>query len=65
MEDGRDSGWTRVRWQEAVSHGQRSGHRHTDIQQRDVRRSRNREDQRQHQHEADFIEQSETDGKTG
>jgi len=65
VEDGRDSGWTRVRWQEAVRHGQRSGHWYTDIQQRDVCRRRNGEHQWQHQHKAHFIEQRETDGKTG
>ena len=65
VEDGCDSGWTRVRRQEAVSHGQRRSHWHTDIQQRDVCRSRDGEHQRQHQHEAHFIEQREADGKTG
>ncbi|SAA08254.1 Uncharacterised protein [Enterobacter roggenkampii] len=65
VEDGRDSGWARVRRQEAVGHGQRRGHWHTDIQQRDARGSRNGEHQRQHQHEAYFIEQRETNGKAG
>ncbi|CZV94309.1 Uncharacterised protein [Enterobacter cloacae] len=65
VENGGDSGWARVRWQEAVRHGQRCCHWYTDIQQRNARRRRNGEDQRQHQHEAHFIEQCETDGKTG
>ena len=65
VEDGGDGGWTRVRRQEAVGHGQRSSHWHTHEQQRDVGRGGDGEHQRQHQHEAHFIEQRETDGKTG
>ena len=65
MEDGGDRGWTRVWWQETVRNGQRGGHRYTDIQQWNVRCRCDGEHQWQHQHEAHFIEQCETDGKPG
>ena len=65
VENGGNSGWTRVRWQEAVSNGQRSRHRHTNVQQRDVSSGSNGEYQRQHQHEANFVEQGKTDGEAG
>ncbi|SAF22480.1 Uncharacterised protein [Enterobacter cloacae] len=65
VENGGDSGWARVRRQEAVGNGQRRSHWHTDEQQRDVGRGGDGEHQRQHQHEAHFIEQRKTDGKTG
>ncbi|MND61577.1 hypothetical protein D3C80_528380 [compost metagenome] len=65
MEDGGDRRWARVRRQETVGHRQRSRHRHADIQQRHACRRGDTEDQRQQQHEANFIEQRKTDGKTG
>lgn len=54
-----------MRWQEAVGYGKRSGHRYTNIQQRDICSSGDGKHQRQHQYEAHFIEQGKTDGKTG
>lgn len=45
--------------------GERRGHRYANVQQRDTRGSGDGKDQRQHQHETDFIEQGETDGETG
>ncbi len=65
VENGGNSGWTRVRRQESVCDGQRSSHWYTNVQQRDICRRGNCEHQRQHQNEADFIEQGETDGETG
>ncbi len=65
VENGGDSSRTRVRRQETVRDGQRSSHRDTNVQQRDVCRRGNREHQRQHQYEADFVEQGKTDGETG
>ena len=65
VEDSGNRRWARVRRQETVSHGERSRHRHTDVQQRDAGRCGNGEHQRQHQHEAHFVEQREADGKTG
>ncbi|SAF77241.1 Uncharacterised protein [Enterobacter hormaechei] len=65
VEDGGDSRWTRMRRQEAVGDGQRRSHRYAYEQQRDVGGSGDGEHQRQHQDEAHFIEQCETDGKTG
>ncbi|MOA25002.1 hypothetical protein D3C78_1457040 [compost metagenome] len=65
VENGRDRGWTWVRWQEAVGDRQRSGHRHTNIQQRDVSGGRDGEDQRQHQHKAHFVEQSKSHREAG
>ena len=63
MEDGRDCGRARVRWQEAVRDGERRRHRNANEQQRDIRRGGNGEHQRQHQYETDFIEEGETHGK--
>ncbi|SAE47767.1 Uncharacterised protein [Enterobacter kobei] len=48
-----------------MGHGQRRSHWHTHKQQRNVSRRCDGEHQWQHQHEAHFIEQRETDGKTG
>src|SRR5471030_190106 len=65
VENGGNRGRAWVRRQEAVGNGQRSSHRYADIQQRQACGSSDGEHQRQHQHEAHFIEQRETDDKTG
>ncbi len=54
-----------MRWQEAVGHRQCSRHWYTNIQQWNIRGSRDGKHQRQHQHETHFIEQGKTNGKTG
>ena len=65
MEDGGNRGRTRMRRQEAVGDRERGGHRYTDVQQRDAGRGGDGKYQRQHQHEAYFIEQREADGEAG
>ena len=60
-----DSGWTRVRWQEAVRYGQCRSHWHANVQQRDIGSSGNGEHQRQHQYETNFVEQGKTNGEAG
>ena len=65
VENGGNSGWTRVRWQEAVRYGQCRSHWHANVQQRDVGSSGNGEHQRQHQYETNFVEQGKTNGEAG
>ena len=65
MENSGNRRRARVRRQEAVGHGERGRHRDADIEQRDTGGCRDGKDQRQHQHEAHFIEQGEADGKAG
>ena len=65
MEDGGDRGRTRMRRQEAVGDGERGCHRYADVQQRNTGRGGDGEHQRQHQHEAHFIEQGEANGEAG
>ena len=65
VEDGGDRGRTRVRRQEAMGDGERGGHRYADVQQRNTGRGGDGKHQRQHQYEAHFIEQGETDGEAG
>ena len=65
VEDSRNRGWARVRWQETVSHGKRRRHRNANKKQRDARGCSDSKYQRQQQHETDFIEQGETDCETG
>ncbi len=50
---------------EAVGHRQCSRHWYLNIQQWNIRGSRDGKHQRQHQHETHFIEQGKTNGKTG